>query len=483
MVKRIPVNTLETRLLETVSRRGGEVYLVGGAVRDALLGYPSKDADYLVTGVSFADLRTDLETWARVDVVGASFGVLKLTRDAETVDVALPRTERSTGVHHRDFEVTYDSSLGVEIDLMRRDLTINAMARRLSDGALIDPFDGEYDLRTRVLRAVGDATERFNEDPLRMLRLARFMAKLEFTPEPATQEAARALAPLVSSVAPERVQTELWGLLAAGSADGVLSALRFLRDTGLLERCIPEFGACIGFDQRNPHHHLTLDEHIFQAVHHAASRGASVRTRLALLLHDIGKPDTQSFGADGIAHYYHHEARSADLARVTLERLKFSNDVMDSAVKLVANHMRPPRDATLKTLRRFKRDLDDLWRDALEVRLADRLAHAPEPFDPFAEFQRCTDTLAHLPVELEGFDERQLAISGAELMRVFDLAPGHAIGKLKKRATQAVIDGELENEPSAILEWLKKSVSHGSGVTGHENDDSTPRDKPVTSDS
>jgi tRNA nucleotidyltransferase/poly(A) polymerase len=452
---------LETRLLETVRAQAGEVYLVGGAVRDALLGQPSKDADYLVTGVRFPVLSAALETWARVDVVGASFGVLKLTWNGETVDVALPRTERSTGVHHRDFEVSYDPSLPVETDLARRDFTVNALARRLSDGALIDPFNGQRDLEGHVLRAVGDATARFTEDPLRMLRLARFTAKLEFSVEAQTERAVRELSHLVGSVATERVQHELWGLLAARSSDGVLNASRFLRDTGLLAVVIPEFAVCIGFQQHNPHHHLTLDEHIFQAVQNAVSRDSSPVSRLALLLHDIGKPATQSFGADGVAHYYHHEARGADLARVILERLKFSNETVDGVVKLVANHMRPPRDASTKTLRRFKRDLDDLWRDALEVRLADRLAHTPEPFDAVAEHARFVETLEGLPDELEGFTEQKLAISGGELMRVFDLPPGRAIGELKTRATQAVIDGELENEPAAILEWLRRAETEG----------------------
>ncbi len=448
-------NPLESRLLETVAALRGEVYLVGGAVRDALLGAPSKDADYLVTGVPLENLRSSLANWARVDLVGSSFGVLKLTFDSETVDVALPRTERSTGLHHRDFQISADPALSLETDLMRRDFTINAMARRVSDGALIDPFGGQRDLEQRVLRAVGDTSERFLEDPLRMLRLARFIAKLGFSPDPATARAAADHAGLIASVAPERIQTELLGLLSSRSAPAILESLRFLRDTKLFEVIIPTFAPCIGFDQANPHHSLTLDEHIFQAVYHAASRETSSLVRLALLLHDVGKPDRQSFGADGIAHYYHHEQRGADLARVILERLKFSNDDTDAVTALVANHMRPPRNASQRTLRRFKRDLGELWRDALEVRLADRLAHAPDGSDPLLEHQRDSAALEELPAQLEGFSQAQLAISGEELMRVFDLEAGREIGDLKRRAAEAVIEGEIENERDAILEYLQ----------------------------
>ena len=447
-------NLLESRLLETVGDLGGTVYLVGGAVRDALLGQPSKDADYLVTGVPLETLRDGLANWARVDLVGSSFGVLKLTFQSETVDVALPRTEQSTGVHHRDFQISADPTLSLETDLARRDFTVNAMAKRLSDGALIDPFGGARDLEGRVLRAVGDANERFLEDPLRMLRLARFIAKLGFTPDSATARATAHHAALIGSVALERIQTELLGLLASRSAPAILESLRFLRDTGLLTVIVPEFAACIGFDQANPHHDLTLDEHIFQAVHHAAKRDTASLVRLVLLLHDIGKPDRQSFGADGIAHYYHHEGRSADLTRVILERLKFSNDDTNAVVTLVANHMRPPTDASQRTLRRFKRDLGELWRDALEVRLADRLAHASDGSDPQLEYHRDFAALEALPAQLEGFSQAQLAVSGEELMQVFNLGAGREIGELKRRAVEAVIEGEVENECGAILEYL-----------------------------
>lgn len=447
-------NPLEAQLLETVNALGGEVYLVGGAVRDELLASPSKDADYLVTGVPLEELRSSLTTWARVDLVGSSFGVLKLTFQSETVDVALPRTERSTGVHHRDFQISADPSLSLETDLARRDFTVNALARRVSDGALIDPFGGARDLERRVLRAVGDPNERFSEDPLRMLRLARFMAKLEFAPDPATARAAADHATLIASVAPERIQTELLGLLASRSSSAILSALHFLRDAGLLTVIIPEFAACIGFDQANPHHNLTLDEHIFQAVDHAAQRETSSLTRLALLLHDIGKPDRQTFGEGGVAHYYQHEQRSADMARAILERLKFSHDDLQTVTSLVTNHMRPPRAASQRSLRRFKRDLGDLWPDALEVRLADRLAHAPDGSDPHVEWQRDFAALEQIPAQLEGFSQAQLALSGEELMRVFKLGAGREIGELKRRAVEAVIDGEIENERGAILEYL-----------------------------
>jgi tRNA nucleotidyltransferase (CCA-adding enzyme) len=390
-----------------------------------------------------------------VDVVGASFGVLKVTFEHLTVDVALPRTERSTGIHHRDFEVSFDSHLPVEADLARRDFTINAMARRLSDGMLIDPFGGLSDLNAKILRAVGTPQERFLEDPLRMLRLARFVAKLGFTPHPDTQAATQALAHLAQSIAPERVQQELLGLL---STTDLLPALRLLRDTGLLAHLIPEYAPCIGYDQQNPHHHLPLEEHMFWAVQHA--QNASLETKLAALLHDIGKPTTQSFGADGVAHYYMHELRGADISREILLRLRCSNDLLETVVKLVKNHMRPPLSASPKALRKFVNDLGQHWQDALELRRADRLAHTPEPWDADIWLEQTMARCQAFPPDLAGFEERHLAMNGLEIAARFGLA-GAAIGNAKKAATNAVIEGELENQKEAIAVWLEGFLQLG----------------------
>jgi tRNA nucleotidyltransferase (CCA-adding enzyme) len=451
------INIFEQKILEAVTSNGGELYQVGGAVRDSFLGLENKDQDFLVTNLELGVLQAALEKFARVDLVGASFGVLKVTLEQETVDVALPRTERSTGVHHRDFEVSHDANLKLEDDLARRDFTVNAMALRVRDSALIDPFNGQADLKSRALRSVGNGSDRFAEDPLRMLRAARFLAKLDFMPSPELSRDARDNADLILSVAPERIQTELFGLLAAKSATGVLRALEFLRDTGLLERILPEYKPCIAYDQQNPYHHLTLENHMFEAVRYAVSRAASLNARVALLFHDIGKPNTQSFGTDGVAHYYRHEDVGADMTRAILERLRCSNEILHSVVKLVREHMRPPKKSSGKTLRRWMNTLGEDWRIALEVREADMIAHKPEEnFSPRVWVESILERCESFDLSVVTFDERQLALSGLELMKAFNLKPGSELGRLKKLAAQAVIDGELENQKELILEWLKK---------------------------
>ncbi|MBC7645824.1 MAG: CCA tRNA nucleotidyltransferase [Pseudopedobacter sp.] len=471
--QKFPLEQLLNTLTEAVTKAGGTPFLVGGAVRDGLLGLESKDIDVLVTNLESETLKTVLEGVGKVDLVGKSFGVFKVSSEGETLDVALPRLERSTGTHHRDFEVDYNAFLPLEADLERRDFTVNAMAWALSlesadsrhqisdirfqtsEKSLIDPFEGKSDLERRILRAVGNPRARFEDDPLRMLRLARFVAKLDFFVEEETALAVRENAYLIETVALERVQTELMGLLAAPHPDGVLRALRFLRDSTLLERILPEFKATFGFEQQNPYHHLTLEEHIFAAVRYAVEHGFNPLSRLALLLHDLGKPETQSFGEDGVAHYYKHEEVGAEMAEGILERLKFPLEVQKSVVKLVRQHMRPPLDASTRVLRRFINDLGPDWERALEVRVSDRMAHTFEPnFDAVAWLDAARARALEVSNELEHFDERQLAISGLELVKLFGVQ-GSAIGDLKKRIARAVVEGEVSNEREGILRWLE----------------------------
>ncbi len=468
-----PLEQLLNSVTVALTRAGGTPYLVGGAVRDRVLGVESKDLDILVRGLESETLKSVLETVGKVDLVGKSFGVFKLSKNGETLDVALPRLERSTGTHHRDFEVSYDAHLPLEVDLERRDLTVNAMAWRLTAGDglhetgnrdwleresdfLIDPFGGKADLERRMLRAVGDARARLQDDPLRMLRLARFIAKLDFEVEAGTALAVQENAHLIETVALERVQTELMGLLTAKHPDGVLRALRFLRDSGLLERILPEFKATYGYDQQNPHHHLTLDEHSFEVVRYAVKWGFDPLSRLALLLHDLGKPETQSFGEDGVAYYYKHEVVGSKLAAVILGRLKFPLETQKSVTKLVLEHMRPPLNSSTRVVRRFVNDLGLNWERALEVRVSDRMAHTFEPdFDAQGWLTETRARALQVSAELQSFDERQLAVSGLELMERFGVKGSH-VGNLKKRAARAVVEGEVVNERDAVLDWLER---------------------------
>src|SRR4051795_10817184 len=296
---------------------GLDAYLVGGAVRDELLGLESKDADFLVPGVDTDGLKRALEPHGRVEdlvVAGRLVGVRLNPRERAVrklapagIEFAPPRKEVSTGPGRHDFEIVADPSLSLEDDMRRRDFTVNAMARRVADGELLDPLGGQADLEARRLRTV--SPQSFREDPLRLIRALRFVSQLGFEPDETLLEQMREEAGGVKLVSGERIggglaadgMGELSKLLMGGEP---ARALRFARDTGVLVELLPEFGPAIGFDQESRYHDLTVDEHTFAVVQAAADQGFSLPVRLAALFHDLGKPIVGWRGDDRrLPHY------------------------------------------------------------------------------------------------------------------------------------------------------------------------------------
>lgn len=444
------------KIVFLIHSAGGEIYRVGGGVRDSVLGLPVKDEDLLVRLLAPKHVVSLLDSLgARVDVVGASFGVIKATLDGETFDIALPRRERSFGQGHRDFEVVTDSQLPLEEDLSRRDFTINAMAQNLVTNEIVDPFYGRHDLRQKLIRAVGNPVNRFEEDPLRILRAIRFVSKLDFDVEPKTSNAMRRAAETLRTVAPERVQTELCGLLM-GKAPAF--ALRKAQWLGILSQIIPEFHASNGFQQHNDHHDKTVDEHVFTAVQHAADRGYSLNVRLALLLHDIAKPQTFTVDEAGRGHFYKHDDVGADLTRGILNELRFSSDVSHAVTKLVREHLRPGDMPQKRELRKFVANLGDLYLEALQVRLCDRLAHSPNVArGALHSFDASLEAIKDLAADVVGFNEDQLALRGNEIEAHFNIK-GKYIGETKRHLANAVIEGLVANERHALLDYMYQAI-------------------------
>lgn len=474
-----PVMTTETRaekIAIAVCQTAGKIYLVGGGVRDAFLGLQPKDYDFLVTGIHVAKLTSILAAipGARVDAVGKSFGVLKVTLKGErmvcpqgepgcgcqdeadvTFDVALPRTERSTGTGHKDFEVNCDPNLSVEEDLARRDFTMNAVARELGSGIVVDPFGGQEDIRDRVIRTVGNASERFTEDPLRMLRAMRFVSKLRFALHAELAAAIEQHASLLKTVSSERIGEEMSRLLMGSEGAYVVRALRQMIQTGLMGYVIPEFMASVGFEQQNHHHHLTVSDHVLMALEHAIDRGASLRARWAVFLHDIAKPATFSVDAEGNGHFFRHEDLGAEVAKAILSRLKFSTDFAEGVSKIVAEHLRPQTDSTDKVLRRYLAHMGELTEDGLMCREADLYAHLGYQGTAQSIFEGFRERISTLD-SIRGFSEAQLALKGNEIVTEFQVS-GKGIGELKKKAAAAVIDGLVLNEREPLLLWLRNN--------------------------
>jgi len=455
---RVPDSWMRLAFLADVADDGGEAWVVGGSVRDLARNRESKDLDVVVRGIALDRLGTVLSRTGKVSFVGKSFGVFKWTPDdGATVDVGLPRTERSTGPGHRDFAVRADPAVAIEDDLARRDFTVNAVAVRVPDGRVADPWGGLDDLRDGVLRAVGNAEDRFREDPLRILRGCGFVARFGMTPTPETREAMRACAPLLDTVPAERIATELIKLLARGTrpSDG----LRLLIEIGAMERVLPEFLPSIGFDQHHPNHHLSLDEHVFAVVDESARRGHDVVVRVAALLHDIAKPDTYSEErlSDGTVRgrTIGHDVVGSERTRAILERLRmsaaegFPSRGVDDVVALVRHHLIDlGPDSSERAWRRWLHRVGGRERARLLLDLwaADRVGHR-EGLDT----TRLTAMLARVDAIPDAPGHaHDLAIDGGTLARELGVS-GPAVGRIKNALLARVVDGDLANRREDLL--------------------------------
>jgi tRNA nucleotidyltransferase/poly(A) polymerase len=335
---------------------------------------------------------------------------------------------------------------------------MNSCAVDLITGEVIDPFCGRRAMDYRVIVAVGMPTARFTEDALRMIRAIRLVSKLPgFTIDSVTFDGIRDNADLIKTVAAERILEELLKLLQYNNPEGVYAALIYLQDSGLMERIIPEFKASFGFKQNNDFHHLPVNLHVYEAVKYSVSRGFSPLVRLAVLLHDIAKPVTYQ-ERNGRGTFYSHDDKGDTMSRVILERLKAPNDMIDSVALIIKEHQRPSdENCTDKALRRYVAVMGSLVGAALDARESDIGGHSPEVA---AHARSSVDVLrkriAELPNHITGFTPAKLALRGDQIATIFGVS-GASIGILKKAASAAVIDGLVENEEVALIEFLKKS--------------------------
>jgi poly(A) polymerase/tRNA nucleotidyltransferase (CCA-adding enzyme) len=310
----------------------GSLYAVGGRVRDELrsaldgIPRPASDLDYVAVGIGVSDLIERLQRIGRADLVGASFAVVKCTIDGVTVDVALPRRERSTGTSHRAFEVESGPAVSLADDLARRDFRMNMLARALPAGTLVDPYGGAADIEARRIDLL--RLDAFREDPLRMLRACQFAARFEYRLSERTFEALRDGAPLAATVSAERSRDELLKLL---SADRPSLGFRIMHESGLLAVLLPEVAEGAGVEQ-NEYHAYDVLEHSLSTLDAADPGDRSLR--LAALLHDVAKPRTK----DG-PRFYGHEVIGERLSAEILERLRFPAEAIETVSKLVREHM------------------------------------------------------------------------------------------------------------------------------------------------
>ncbi len=438
-------------------------YLVGGCVRDALLGIGNKDFDIEVFGLDYEELAASLKRSGKVDLVGRSFGVVKLTTAVRNAyDFSIPRRDSKVSAGHKGFAVAFDPALSLEEAAARRDYTINSMMFDVRDGRLIDFFGGERDLREQILRHTGAA---FPEDPLRVLRGMQFAARFNLTAAPQTIEMAQSIRDSYRELARERVREE-WFKWAEKSVTPSLG-IKFLAETRWIEH-FPELAALRGVPQ-DPEWHPEGD--VYTHTMHCCDalaklegwRSAPAESRivymLATLTHDFGKAGTTSTAIkNGVPRIVSpgHECLSGSLAERFLERINAPLRVRDRIIPLVVNHMAYYENVTDRAIRRLAKRLEpENISGLLLVMTADAMGRPPLP-------RVIPETVRAITAKAEELNVRQAApapiLLGRHLLEL-GFSAGPQLGEILNAAYQAQLEGRFGDMPGALA-WVKNHPLH-----------------------
>lgn len=434
-------------LIARLQEQGFAAYAVGGCVRDSLRGVTPHDWD--VTTSALPDETASVFADHRTITVGAQHGTVAVLTDERTVEITTFRTESGYADSRHPDTVTFVSD--VRDDLARRDFTVNAMAYNDREG-LIDPFGGQVDLANGVLRCVGNAVTRFSEDALRILRGLRFAATLPLVIAPETADALHKTREKLQNIAAERIATELTKLLCG---DNVVPILQEYRD--ILAVVIPEITATFDFDQQNPHHCYDIYTHTLHAV---AAAPPDPIVRWAVLLHDIGKPNTFTVDTDGIGHFKGHAAVGAPMAKEILARLRMSRDTIETVTTLVEAHDRQILPTTPAVKRVLNRYGERVFRYLIAVKHADNDAHALHATERREQWRAVEAVLDAVLGENACFSLKDLAVKGNDVTAL-GVSSGPIIGKILDQLLNDVIDGTCTNDRDALLSRLQSLLNEG----------------------
>ena len=466
-----------TELGRIFARHGHELALVGGLVRDVFLGRDRVDLDSadldLATDAAPDQVLEIVKSWAdKVWEVGIEFGTVGLRKGATIFEITTYRSETYIPGSRKP-DVQFGTSL--QADLARRDFTVNAMAVRLPSLEFVDPFDGLRDLKDRVLRTPGMPETSFADDPLRMLRAARFVAQLDFSVAPGVPEAMTALAPRLAVVSAERIKDELIKIMLAAQPSGPRRGISLLVDTGVADVVLPEVPKLrLETDEHLRHkdvyqHSLTVLDQAIGLEDRYGLHGDLV-VRLAALLHDVGKPKTRTRLPDGRVAFHHHEAVGEKMARARLKALRFPSSVVADVSTLIGLHLRfhgyGPGEWTDAAVRRYVRDAGPLL---TRLHLLTRADCTTRNRAKAARLARVQDDLEKRIARLS--EQEELArirpdLDGNEIMQILGVPPGPAVG----RAYQHLLDLRMEHGPlgaeRATQELLAWAVAEGLDVPG-----------------
>lgn len=427
-------------IIETLQAAGYEAYAVGGCIRDSILGKEPND--------------WDITTSARPEAVKALFnrtidtgirhGTVTVMLDREGFEVTTYRIDGEYEDSRHPREVAY--TLELKEDLRRRDFTINAMAYNETDG-LVDLFGGMDDITNHIVRCVGDAKERFSEDALRIMRAIRFSAQLGYEIEEKTVEAMKELSGNLCRISAERIQAELVKLLISKHPD----YLRVAYKTGITAHILPEFDLCMETDQNNPHHCYSVGEHI---LHTFGFIKADKVLRLAMLFHDIGKPQTLTIDEKGITHNYGHASVGEKMTLSILRRLKFDNDTIGKVTRLVRFHDRSIEPNAKSVRRAIYQTGEDIFPLLFDVKYADIMAQSDylreKKVQKLSVLKKIYEEIL---ARKDCLSLKELAVTGSDLI-AFGMSPGQRIGHTLEQMLGIVLEEPECNQKEYLLSLL-----------------------------
>ncbi len=457
-------------IIRKLKKNGHEGYAVGGCVRDRILGREPGDWD-ITTSAKPEEVK---EIFSRTIDTGIQHGTVTVMVDGEGFEVTTYRVDGDYKDHRHPTSVEFTPNL--EEDLKRRDFTINAMAYNPHTG-IVDLFDGMQDIEKRCIRCVGEPTERFSEDALRMLRGVRFAGQLGFDIEDKTLQAMEELAHTIDKVSAERIRVELTKLLLSNAPEKLMLA----EQTGLCKEFFPEFSEMLRTEQHNPHHCYNVGEHSLWAVKHVQEQYGMLGERTpkelnpyeeegtknkvntilvyAALLHDVGKPSHRKTDEDGVDHFYGHDVAGSEMAQDILRRLHFDNDTIGMVSKLVRFHERR-YDGRKKTLRRL---VSQVGKEAMPylflIQEADIRSQSDyEREDKLTRLREAKEMYLELLKKEEPVSIKELAVTGNDLIEL-GIKPGPQIGGMLRQLLEIVIEDPAKNNRKTLLTEARNRIT------------------------
>ena len=433
--------------IKILKSKGYEAFLIGGSVRDFVMGLPIGDID-ITTNATPQEVKQAFKDF-RVIETGIKHGTVTVLIDGEPLEITTYRSEGTYSDNRHPDSVVFSTSLSD--DVVRRDFTMNGIAFDFEKG-FCDLVGGLEDIKNKTIRCIGDAETRFREDALRILRALRFSAVLGFSIEENTKKAIHQCKDLLKNISAERIREEFTKLICGKNAYGVLTEF-----SDVVCVFIPEFKACVGFLQKNRHQIYDVYTHILKAT--AESRPEPA-IRLALLFHDIGKPVVAHFDEDGEQHFYSHPKISAEITDEIMTRLRFDNETRNRVVTLVKFHDSPImlNDIDSPDRKRLKRIMSQIGKeqifDLIEIKRCDNSAQSPEYYRGDEFYTETLDLINEIINEKECFSVKDLKINGNDLIAMG--YNGKEIGERLNSCLDAVIEGKVENEREKLIRFIEQ---------------------------